>query len=91
MTNRVFLSFWAIFCPLTLLTTWKIKVMKKMKKMTEVKILSFHICITEMNKADKIFCHFRLFFAPQWLVVGGGSKIMAGCGSWWLVMGCHTI
>ena len=27
-----FLSFWAIFCPLTLLTTWKIKILKKWHK-----------------------------------------------------------
>ena len=30
--RQSFLSFWAIFCPLTLLTTWKIKILKKMKK-----------------------------------------------------------
>ena len=27
--KKSFLSFWAIFCPLTLLTTWKIEILKK--------------------------------------------------------------
>ena len=45
MTNR-FLSFWVIFCPLTFLTTWKIKILKKWKK--HMKILSFYTCIPQM-------------------------------------------
>ena len=41
--RQSFLSFWAIFCPLTLLTTWKIKVLKKMKKTPEdIIILHLH-------------------------------------------------
>ena len=32
--RQSFLSFWAIFCPLTLLTVRKIKILKKMKKKT---------------------------------------------------------
>ena len=66
-----FLSFWAIFCPLTLLITWKIKVLKKWKK--QLKIF-FYTCIPQMmviwcivpeiwSTTDRIFCHFRLFFA----------------------------
>ena len=35
-----FLTFWAIFCPFSHLTTWKIKVLKKWKKQLE--ILSFY-------------------------------------------------
>ena len=45
MTNR-FLSFRVIFCPLTFLTTWKIKILKKWKK--HMKILSFYTCIPQM-------------------------------------------
>ena len=37
---------WAIFCPLTLLTTWKMKVLKKWNK--HLKILSFYTCIPQM-------------------------------------------
>ena len=45
MTNN-FLPFWAIFCPLIILTTWKIKVWKKWKK--HLKISSFYTCIPQM-------------------------------------------
>ena len=31
-SSQIFLSFWAIFCPITLLTTWKIKTWKKHEK-----------------------------------------------------------
>ena len=65
-------SFWMIFCPLTLLTTWKIKLLKKRKK--SLKILSFYTCIPQMmiiwcmipeiwSTRGRIFCHFGLFFA----------------------------
>ena len=67
-----FLSFQAIFYPLTLLTTWKIKVLKKWNK--HLKILSFYTCIPQMmiiwcmvpeiwGATNRIFCHFELFFA----------------------------
>ena len=67
-----FLLFWAIFCTLTLLTTWKIKILKKWKKC--LKILSFYTCTPQMmiiwcmvaetwSATDSIFCHFGLFFA----------------------------
>ena len=39
------LSFWAIFCPFTLLTTWKIKSTKKEKK-TLGDIIILHLCTT---------------------------------------------
>ena len=45
-SKQSFLSFWTIFWPLTLLTTWKIKVLKKCK--TCLKILSFYISIPQM-------------------------------------------
>ena len=41
-----FLSFWAIFCPLILLTTWKLKVLKKWKIC--LKISSCYACIPQM-------------------------------------------
>ena len=70
-----FLSFWAIFCPFTLLTSQKIKILKRWKNHRE--ILSFytsvpknhdHICYT----VPEIWCvmdvivifHFGLFFCP---------------------------
>ena len=51
--TEFFLSFWVIFCPLTFLTTWKIKILKKWKKTnththTLQKILPFYICIPEI-------------------------------------------
>ena len=64
--RTVFLSFWAIFCPLTLLTTQKIKIY--------MEILSFYTFKPKMtiiwymvpdisSTIDKFFCHFALFFA----------------------------
>ena len=44
MTDR-FLLFWAIFCPLTLLTTQKIIILKKWKK-TPGDTITLHLCIT---------------------------------------------
>ena len=41
--GQSFLSFWGIFCHLTLLTTRKIQLLKKWKKRLE--ILSFYICV----------------------------------------------
>ena len=42
-----FLSFWAIFCPLTLLTTQKIKILRKWKMYLE--ILSFYTCLPQID------------------------------------------
>ena len=62
-----FLSFWSVFCPLTLSATWKIKTLKKWK--TYLKILSFYTCTpwcmaSEIwSMTDRIFCHLGLFFA----------------------------
>ena len=70
-----FLSFWAIFCPFTLLTSQKIKILKRWKNHWEIP--SFytsvpknhdHICYT----VPEIWCvmdvivifHFGLFFCP---------------------------
>ena len=74
-----FLSFWVIFCPLTLLTTRKIKISKKWKKKTKnkkqnLKILAFYTCILQMmiiwyivlqkwSATDRIFYQFGPFFA----------------------------
>ena len=66
-----FLSFWAIFCPFTPLTTQKIKILKKLK--TPLEILSFYTSVPQMkikwymvpeiwSVTDRIFCHFGPFF-----------------------------
>ena len=36
VTNRIFLSFWTVFCPFTPLWTQKIKILKKWKKHLEI-------------------------------------------------------
>ena len=61
------LSFWAIFCPFTPLTTWKTKILEKMKK------ASFYTCVPKImicymlleiwSATDTIFCCFGSFFA----------------------------
>ena len=43
LDGQNFLSFWTIFCPFTLLTTWKIKILKKWKNRLE--ILSFYTSV----------------------------------------------
>ena len=64
--NRVFCHF-GPFCPMALLTTWKIRVLKKWKK--PLKILQFYTSIPQMMiiwcmvpECNRIFCHFGLFF-----------------------------
>ena len=72
--DRIFLSFWAIFCPFIPhpLTTQKIKILKKWKK--NLQISSFQTCATKntiiwcmltqiWSATDIIFCHLRPFFA----------------------------
>ena len=44
--SRAFLSFWAIFCVLTLLTTRKIKILKIWKKYLQI---SFYTCLPQMT------------------------------------------
>ena len=44
-----FLSFWVIFCPFTLLTTQKIKILEKMSKTTE-DIIILHKCIKNHDR-----------------------------------------
>ena len=41
--DRIFLSFWTIFCPFTDLKTRKIKILNKMKK-TPGDIIVLHMC-----------------------------------------------
>ena len=43
-----FLPFWTIFCTFTPLTTWKIKILKKMKK-TPGDIIILHMCTINDN------------------------------------------
>ena len=68
-----FLSFWATFCPFTTLTTSKIKILKKIKKLPG-DIIILHLCTTNDNKmhvpeilstTGKIFCHFVHFLPCQ--------------------------
>ena len=47
VTDWIFLSFWAIFCSFTPLTTWKIKILKKWKTFLERS--SFYACVPEMT------------------------------------------
>ena len=66
------LSFWTSFCPLTLRTTRKIRILKKFKKHLE--ILLFYTCVPQMtiiwcmvpeigSVTDIIFCHFEPFLS----------------------------
>ena len=72
--RQIFLSFWAIFCPFTPLTTPKIRFWKKWKKKKCLEISSFYtsapkimiICyiVPEiLHVTDVIIFHFGLFFA----------------------------
>ena len=66
------LSFWAIFCSLILLTTWKIKALKKWKTHLEIslfytvyvpKVTIIWFMIPEIWSAtDRTVCHFGPFF-----------------------------
>ena len=68
-----FLSFWAIFCHFTPLTTGKIKTLKKWKKKTTGDVIILHMCTKNQSydlcflrygiRQDIIFCHFGPFFA----------------------------
>ena len=69
--RQTFLSFWAIFCPFTPLTTCKTNILKneKMKK-APGDIIFLHLGNTNDNymmyascdmERDRIFCHFRPF------------------------------
>ena len=70
--RQKFLSFWAIFCPFSPLTTQKIKILKLKKTPGDIIILQ--ICTINDNLlmcmvpevwgvTDRIFCHSGLFFA----------------------------
>ena len=44
--DRIFLSFWTVFCPFTTLKTQKTKILKKWKKKKkQMEILSFYTCV----------------------------------------------
>ena len=45
--RQIFLSFWAIFCHFTLLTTQKVTILKKWKN--HMKISSFYICVPKIT------------------------------------------
>ena len=65
--------FWAIFCPFTPVTSWKMKILKKWKKHLEIS--PFYICVLKIiiirSMVPEIWCvtdaivisHFGLFFA----------------------------
>ena len=65
--TEIFLPFWDIFCPLTLLTTRKNQTFGKLKKTPGDIIL--HLCATNDDHMygswawHTIFCHFGPFFA----------------------------
>ena len=71
--GQSFESFWAIFCPLTLLTTQKIKILKEQTNSPET--LSFYSCapqkiiwcmVPEMLSAtNRIFGYFLPFYPPK--------------------------
>ena len=62
------LSFWVIFCPFTPLTTWKTKILKKMKKVsfyTSVpKIMIICYMLLEIWSARHNFLLFWIIFCP---------------------------
>ena len=57
-----FLSFWAIFCPFTLLTTGKIKISKKWKKVL-CTINDDHMMYDSWDMEHNSFCNLESFFA----------------------------
>ena len=70
-----FLSLWTIFCPFTPVETWKIKILKKMKKRLEIYIIILHKCTKNndhmlhcswdtMCDGCNSFFYFGLFFCP---------------------------
>ena len=75
--DRFFLSFLAIFCTFTLLTTWKIKILKKWEK--HLQLSSFYTCLPKIriiwcmlpeiwSVTDRffiIFSHFLHFYATK--------------------------
>ena len=73
-TTNNFLSFWTIFCPFTHLTTRKIKILKKWKKLQEVlsfkheyhKWKSYHVWLLRYGaRQTEFFCildHFLPFY-----------------------------
>ena len=74
--RRDFLSFWTIFCPFTLLSTRKIKILINWKK--HLDILLFYICVSKMttmwcvvpeiwSMTDRIFLSFWTIFSPFYL------------------------
>ena len=66
-----FLSCWVIFCPLTLLTTQKIKIWKKLKKKNPRDIIILHLCTTNdnhmMHGSSDIKCN-RQNFLSFWAI-----------------------
>ena len=70
--KRQFFVILGHFCTLSLLTTQKTKLLKKLKK--QLKMLSLYTCVPQMiiiwcmvpeisSTTDRISCHFGLFFA----------------------------
>ena len=63
LSRQNFLSFWTIFCPLTSLTTQKLKILKKNKKMPGDIIILHKCTINDNHMMYGSFCHFGPFFA----------------------------
>ena len=61
-SSQIFLSFWAIFCPITLLTTWKIKTWKKHEKSIWRYYHFTHVC--HINDNHMIYFGSFLPFHP---------------------------
>ena len=72
ITDIIFLSFWTIFCPFTLLTAWKMNISKKWKKCLEIssfdtnvpKIMIIYYTVPEIwcVMDGIVIFHFGLFF-----------------------------
>ena len=73
MTQTIFLSLWAIFCPFTSLTTWKIKILKKWNKWLEVSSFYKHVpkitiiwCMLDVCLISDVWC--RQIFLSFWTI-----------------------
>ena len=68
--TQIFLSFWAIFCPFTPLTTHKIKILKNEKSICRsyhftrmYQKLRSYLWFLRYKARQTVFCHFGSFFA----------------------------
>ena len=73
-----FLSFWAIFCPFTLLTTQKIKTKKKKWK-KHLEISSFYLCVPKIM--------IRWYIVPEIWCAMDGQTDTDGWKKWHIEVG----